>query len=57
MGDTAVKESRLNIRCDSHMRELLDKAATYSHGSVSEFSSPMPWHRWRKWCRRPSVSP
>ena len=37
MGNTAVKESRLNIRCDSHMRELLDKAATYSHVSVSEF--------------------
>ena len=37
MGNTAVKESRLNIRCDSHMRELLDKAATYLHVSVSEF--------------------
>ena len=52
MGDTAVKESRLNIRCDSHMRELLDKAATFS-----EFSSPTPWLRRRKWRRRPSVSP
>lgn len=37
MGNTAVKESRLNIRCDSHARELLDKAATYAHVSVSEF--------------------
>ena len=37
MGNAAVKESRLNIRCDSHMRELLDKAATYSHVSISEF--------------------
>lgn len=37
MGNAAVKENRLNIRCDSHVRELLDKAATYSHVSVSEF--------------------
>ena len=37
MANTAVKESRLNIRCDSGMRELLDKAATYLHVSVSEF--------------------
>lgn len=37
MGNTAVKESRLNIRCDSHMRELLDKAATYPHVSIPEF--------------------
>ena len=37
MANTAVKESRLNIRCDSRMRELLDKAATYLHVSVSEF--------------------
>ena len=37
MGSTAVKESRLNIRCDDHARELLDKAATYAHVSVSEF--------------------
>jgi uncharacterized protein (DUF1778 family) len=39
MGNTAVKESRLNIRCDSRMRELLDKAATYLHVSVSEFAN------------------
>ncbi len=37
MENTVTKESRLNIRCDSHARELLDKAATYSHVSVSEF--------------------
>jgi len=34
---TATKESRLNIRCDLHARELLDKAAAYSRVSVSEF--------------------
>ena len=37
MESSAVKESRLNIRCDVHTRELLDKAATYEHVSVSEF--------------------
>lgn len=37
MGQTAIKESRLNIRCDSYARQLLDKAATYAHVSVSEF--------------------
>lgn len=37
MENTAVKESRLNIRCDVRARELLDKAATYAHVSVSEF--------------------
>lgn len=37
MVSTAVKESRLNIRCDGRARELLDKAATYAHVSVSEF--------------------
>ena len=37
MGNTTVKESRLNIRCNGHARELLDKAATYAHVSVSEF--------------------
>jgi len=37
MENTTVKESRLNIRCDIHARELLDKAATYAHVSVSEF--------------------
>ena len=37
MGNAAVKHSRLNIRCDSRAREILDKAATYTHVSVSEF--------------------
>lgn len=37
MENTPLKESRLNIRCDVHARELLDKAATYAHVSVSEF--------------------
>ena len=37
MENTTVKESRLNIRCNGHARELLDKAATYAHVSVSEF--------------------
>jgi uncharacterized protein (DUF1778 family) len=37
MEQSATKESRLNIRCDLHARELLDKAATYAHVSVSEF--------------------
>ena len=37
MNTPASKESRLNIRCDLRARELLDKAATYAHVSVSEF--------------------
>ena len=37
MENTTVKESRLNIRCNGHARDLLDKAATYAHVSVSEF--------------------
>lgn len=37
MENSTVKESRLNIRCDSRTRELLDRAATYAHVSVSEF--------------------
>ncbi len=32
-----LKEGRLNIRCDHRSRELLDRAATYAHVSVSEF--------------------
>jgi uncharacterized protein (DUF1778 family) len=32
-----TKESRLNIRCDNHARELLDRAAAYARMSVSEF--------------------
>ncbi|MFM9968108.1 MAG: DUF1778 domain-containing protein [Burkholderiales bacterium] len=35
--NTPPKDSRLNIRCDVHARELLDKAATYAQVSVSEF--------------------
>lgn len=35
--ESATKESRLNIRCSSHARALLDKAATYARVSVSEF--------------------
>ena len=37
MEAAAVKEGRLNIRCDGHARELLARAATYAHVSVSEF--------------------
>lgn len=37
MQNATAKESRLNIRCDVHARELLDKAATYAHVSISEF--------------------
>ncbi len=34
---TTIKENRLNIRCDNHARELLNKAAAYAHVSISEF--------------------
>ncbi len=37
METTTLKESRLNIRCDSRTRQLLDKAASYAHLSISEF--------------------
>jgi len=37
MEPTILKESRLNIRCDNHARQLLDKAASYTHVSISEF--------------------
>jgi uncharacterized protein (DUF1778 family) len=37
METSSIKESRLNIRCDSHTRQLLDKAANYVHVSISEF--------------------
>jgi uncharacterized protein (DUF1778 family) len=37
METAATKETRLNIRCDKQSRELLDKAASYAHVSVSEF--------------------
>ncbi|MGE0049405.1 MAG: DUF1778 domain-containing protein [Acidithiobacillus sp.] len=32
-----VKDTRLHIRCDREVRRLLDKAAAYTHMSVSEF--------------------
>ena len=37
METTITKESRLNIRCDSYTRQLLDKAASYARVSISEF--------------------
>ena len=37
MTSATTKESRLNIRCDDRVRELLDKAASYARVSVSEF--------------------
>lgn len=37
MTTAALKESRLNIRCDSRARDLLSRAAAYAHVSVSEF--------------------
>lgn len=37
METTMTKDSRLNIRCDSYTRQLLDKAASYVHVSISEF--------------------
>lgn len=32
-----VKDTRLHIRCDQQVRHLLDKAAAYTHLTVSEF--------------------
>ncbi|MDD5033223.1 MAG: DUF1778 domain-containing protein [Methylococcaceae bacterium] len=37
MNTSTIKASRLNIRCDHRARQLLDKAAAYTHVSVSEF--------------------
>lgn len=37
MTSATIKESRLNIRCDQRARQLLDKAAGYTHVSLSEF--------------------
>jgi uncharacterized protein (DUF1778 family) len=37
MNTAPIKETRLNIRCDTRTRQLLDKAAAYTHVSVSEF--------------------
>lgn len=33
----ALKDARLNIRCDTRSRALLDRAAAYARVSVSEF--------------------
>ena len=33
----STKDTRLHIRCDQSARQLLDKAAAYSHVTVSEF--------------------
>lgn len=32
-----AKDTRLHIRCNQQVRQLLDKAAAYAHMSVSEF--------------------
>jgi len=37
MDTTTRKENRLNIRCDNHARQQLNKAAAYAHVSISEF--------------------
>ena len=37
MSTTTAKENRLNIRCDSHARQMLNKAAAYARVSISEF--------------------
>jgi len=37
MSQVATKDNRLNIRCDERTRKLLDRAAGYSHVSLSEF--------------------
>ena len=37
INNAPLKDSRLNIRCDTYSRQLLDKAAAYNHVSVSKF--------------------
>ncbi|TAN70197.1 MAG: DUF1778 domain-containing protein [Methylobacter sp.] len=37
MSARTAKENRLNIRCDNHAKQMLNKAAAYAHVSVSEF--------------------
>jgi uncharacterized protein (DUF1778 family) len=37
MNEISAKENRLNIRCDNHARQMLNKAAAYAHVSISEF--------------------
>jgi hypothetical protein len=58
MKNTTAKESRLNIRCDVRARELLDKAATYTHVSISEFvlSNALASAK-KKWYRLMNTSP
>lgn len=34
---TLAKDSRLHLRCDQEVKQLLDKAASYAHMGVSEF--------------------
>ncbi len=34
----ATKKHRISIRCDTHTRALLDRAAAYAHVSISEFA-------------------
>lgn len=57
MSATTIKESRLNIRCDNRARQLLDKAAAYTHVSVSNSCSRTPWPRLNKSYRRMSPLP
>lgn len=35
--ESLLKDNRLNIRCDLHSRQLLEKAANYTLQSISEF--------------------
>jgi uncharacterized protein (DUF1778 family) len=37
MNTVTTKENRISIRCDAWTRQLIDKAAAYTHVSVSEF--------------------
>ena len=37
MSQAATKDHRLHLRCDERTRQLLDKAAGYTHANLSEF--------------------
>ncbi len=37
MNQLATKECRLHIRCDERTRQVLDKAAGYTHANLSAF--------------------
>lgn len=37
MAETHTKEDRLQVRVDAHSRSLLQRAADYSHKSLSQF--------------------